>query len=150
MEDPEDLSWADSSSRCLLRLSRSEVPRAGRIVVRGASARSISAPARNVRSPEPNVARKSIHGALWIPNRLPARIPTAISISATEIPILMEMMLARRAKPIHTLATSQTLESTQARCLRVGGTRGMGGKKQKLPLRLTPSRSHQPLILCGT
>ena len=43
---------------------------------------------------------------------LPAITPTRISISATEIPILIETMLANNASAIHTLATSHTFEST--------------------------------------
>ncbi|MGH7603313.1 MAG: hypothetical protein ACRENK_04855 [Gemmatimonadaceae bacterium] len=46
-----------------------------------------------------------------MPKKFPARIPTMISIRATDTPILIEMILAMRASPIQMLAMSQTFNS---------------------------------------
>lgn len=70
---------------------------------------SISAPARNVSTAEPIVARKVVN---WVscttcewPGMLPTTAPTTISMSATEMPTRMLMRLASSAMPIHAAAT---------------------------------------------
>jgi hypothetical protein len=66
---------------------------------------SISAPARNVRVTAPMPANTSIHGPDYRPVVLPARIPTAISTSATEIPNRTEIRLDSRARKTQAAAT---------------------------------------------
>jgi hypothetical protein len=56
----------------------------------------------------------------------PATTPIRISTSATEIPRRMEMRLARSARAIHTLATSQTFISTATPPQREPGSLGSG------------------------
>lgn len=70
---------------------------------------SISAPARNVSTAEPKVARKLVNSVCcttWSePGMLPTTAPTTSSINATEIPTRMLIRLASRARPIHAAAT---------------------------------------------
>ena len=69
---------------------------------------SISAPARKVRTPLPSMARKLIHSLFaWRWRKFPARTPTRISISATDIPAQIEIRLAASARPIQIAATNQ-------------------------------------------
>jgi hypothetical protein len=96
---------------------------------------SISAPARNVSTPLPSNARKLVHSvdcSTWcrcpalvpapampmcsVPPsnptaRLPAITPTSISMSATEIPVRIEIRLPTRARPIQTAAINQMFSS---------------------------------------
>ena len=70
---------------------------------------SISVPARNVRTALPSRARKLIHSIFaWSPRKFPARTPTRISMSATEIPVQIETKLATNARAIQIAATNQT------------------------------------------
>jgi hypothetical protein len=71
------------------------------------AARSISAPARNVRTTLPKPANDAIHGVGWMASILPPTIPTQISTRATEMPIRTEMSDASSAMPIQIAAVSQ-------------------------------------------
>src|SRR4030042_5954281 len=74
---------------------------------------SISAPARNVSTTEAKPAKKLIQALgtkrveLKYAPRLPATNPRKISTRATEMPMRIEIRLARSAKPIQAAAVSQ-------------------------------------------
>ena len=72
------------------------------------TARSISAPARNVSTTLPAEARKLIQTVACISKRFPPATPRHISISATEMPNRIEIRLASSAIPIHRATTIQT------------------------------------------
>jgi hypothetical protein len=55
---------------------------------------SISAPARKVSKTLPKPARKVIQSLVCMWRTLPASTPTPISVSATEMPVRMEIRLA--------------------------------------------------------
>src|ERR1035437_4844228 len=95
---------------------------------------SSSAPARKVSRPEPKIARKSIHGVVWMWKTSPAKTPTRISTSATEMPSRIDTRLAVNASAIQAAATSQMLDSTLPPF--------QGTKKPAGPVR--PGRSHHP------
>jgi hypothetical protein len=74
------------------------------LMCRRSESGSISAPARKVSKPEPNVARKSIQGVVCRPAKLPPRMPKPISMSATETPTRIDTRLAASAIAIHAAA----------------------------------------------
>src|SRR3989442_201661 len=94
------------------RNERTPMLRLARMFARS-EAGSISAPARNVSTPLPSIARKLTHSVVfrmwWSPPKwmFPTITPTRISISATEIPSRMEIKLATSAKPIQIAAMNQ-------------------------------------------
>ncbi len=83
---------------------------------------SISAPARNVSTPLPSMARKLVQSVdcrmCWPSPKwmLPAATPTTISISATEMPTRMEIKLAMNASPIQIAAINQIFSVIKFSC----------------------------------
>src|SRR3989442_4709029 len=101
------------------RNERTPMLRLARMFARS-EAGSISAPARNVSTPLPSIARKLTHSVVfrmwWSPPKwmFPTITPTRISISATEIPSRMEIKLATSAKPIQIAAMNQMFSTISA------------------------------------